>query len=81
MSDETPTYGMPRIGTAAGAITPAEAEELRELYSELPIAAEAAGESLGTNGPLPTGMRFERFMELEARIVEIVLRIEEILAR
>jgi hypothetical protein len=81
MNDETPTYGTPRIRAAGGGITPAEAEELRELFSELPVTAEAAGESLGNTGPLPTGLRFERFMELEARIVEIVLRIEEILAQ
>jgi hypothetical protein len=78
MSDETPTFGT-RI--AGDGITPGEIEELRELYSELPTAAEAAREVLGETGALPTGMRFERFMELEARIVEIVLRIEEILAR
>lgn len=80
MTDETPTYGIPRMKVAGNLITADEAAELRQLYAELPDAAEAAGEALGNSGAVPTGLRFERFMELEARVVDIVLRIEEILA-
>jgi hypothetical protein len=81
VSEETPTYWTPLTRSAATGITPPEAEELRELYSELPVAAEAAREALGIAGPLPTGLQFGRFMEIQARIVEIVLRIEQILAQ
>ena len=80
MSDEAPTYRTPTRSSAIG-ITPAEAEELRELYSELPLAAEAAHEALESSGPLPRGLQLGHFMELQARILEIVLRVEEILTR
>jgi hypothetical protein len=78
MSEQAPTLGI-RIQPGSG-ITPDEAAELRELYAELPIIAEAAREALGSIGPMPTGLTFGRFMELDARIVDVVLRIEEIVA-
>jgi hypothetical protein len=60
-------------------LTPEEAAELRELYSELPDASAAAAEALGHAGPAPTGLALERFRELDGRVLAIIERIRAIL--
>ena len=81
MTDDTETERLPRAKRARNAFSAAELEELRELYWELPAAAEAAAELLGTAGPIPTGMRFERFMETTERLVSVIVEIDTILSR
>jgi len=56
-------------------ITPAESEELKRLYAELPLisAAEAADE--GDH----TGITSARFKQLDDRVSAIMARIAEIL--
>jgi hypothetical protein len=81
MTDDTETQRLPRMRAAANRFTAAELEELRELYWELPSATEAAAELLGTAGPAPTGMRFERFIELTEQVASLLVEIDTILSR
>jgi hypothetical protein len=76
MTDDTETERLPHVRAPGSRLTAAELEELRELYWELPSATEAAVELLGRAGPMPTGMGFERFMELNDRVVSLIVEIE-----
>jgi hypothetical protein len=60
-------------------LTAEQADELRQLYEELPDATTAAAEALGNAGPVPSGMSLQRFFEHNARVLEMVVRIREIL--
>jgi hypothetical protein len=81
MTDDAETARLPRVGTVGNRLTAAEIEELRELYWELPAATEAAAELLGSAGPMPTGMRLERFMEVTERVASLIVEIDSILTR
>ena len=58
-------------------ITPAESEELRRLYAELPVISAVAAEALGEGDH--TGVTSTRFRELDDRVCAISKRINEIL--
>ena len=60
-------------------LTAEQADKLRQLYDELPDTATAAAEALGGAGPVPSGMTLQRFFEHNARVLEMVERIREIL--
>jgi hypothetical protein len=79
MGDNDSTARIRAAWSGKSAITPDQAEELRELYSELQEGATAAAEALGTTGAVPQGMAFQRFRELDGRVAELVERIQEIL--
>jgi hypothetical protein len=81
MTDDTETERLPLAKTARKSFTAAELEELRDLYWDLPSATEAAAELLGNAGPAPNGMRLERFMELNERVVSLIVEIDTILSR
>jgi hypothetical protein len=81
MTDDVETERSPRVKAPRRSFTAAELEELRELYWELPSAAEAAAELLGASGPAPTGMRLERFMETTERMVSLLVEIDMMLSR
>jgi hypothetical protein len=81
MTDDTETERLPRVKAARNGFTAAELEELRELYWELPSAAEAAAELLGASGPAPTGMQLERLMEATMRMASLIVDIDAILSR
>jgi hypothetical protein len=76
MSDANDTQRLQRGRAASNDFTEAELEELRELYAELSAGTEAAAELLGTDGPMPTGMRFERFMELNEQVASLLVEID-----
>ncbi|HWW20551.1 MAG TPA: hypothetical protein VNZ06_07080, partial [Steroidobacteraceae bacterium] len=76
MTDDTETERLPRLKGLGNRLTAAELDELRELYWELPSATEAAAELLGSQGPMPTGMRFERFMEVTERVAALIVEID-----
>jgi len=42
-------------------------------------ALPAAAEALGTTGAVPTGMALQRFRELDARVVDLIEHIQQIL--
>jgi hypothetical protein len=71
-----------RNTTATGkyVITLEKSAELRRLYGQLPNAAFAAREALRNAGDPLIGVAFERFRELDARVVRIIDRIKQILA-
>jgi hypothetical protein len=68
-----------RLWSGRAVVTPEEAVELRQLYDELPDVAAGAAEALGSAGQVPTGMTLQRFLEHNARVLEIVARLKEIL--
>jgi hypothetical protein len=65
--------------TAKTVITRDEARELLQLYDELPNATVAAQEALKVANEKSTGIAFEKFRELEARLEAILARINAIL--
>jgi len=80
MEDDTVTIRARRSWPENAFITSSQAEELRDLYSELPDASAAAAEALGGAGAVvPAGMSLQRFRELDARVVELIERIQAIL--
>jgi hypothetical protein len=79
MGDNDSTARIRAAWSGMGAITPDQAAELRELYSELQEATIAAAEALGTSGAAPQGMAFQRFRELDRGVAKLVDRIQEIL--
>jgi hypothetical protein len=79
MDEDTQPYRTLRLGAGDAQLTTADAAELRRLYDELPDAVEAAAEALGSAGPAPTGLKLERFRELDARVVAITDRVKAIL--
>jgi hypothetical protein len=60
-------------------LTAEQTDELRQLYDELPDTTTAAAEALGSAGPAPSGMSLQRFLEHNARVLEMVARVREIL--
>jgi hypothetical protein len=72
---------LPRFSPARIEFSAEDLDELRELYWELPSAAEAAAELLGTSGPQPTGMRLERLIENTERMATLLGHIDAILSR
>jgi len=81
MTSDTKTVRLPRFKPARTQLTAEELEELRELYWELPSAAEAAAELLGRSGPAPTGMPLERLIESTERMATLLGEIDAILSR
>jgi len=80
MSDEEDTVTIRGGGSwYRKSLTAEQADELRQLYDELPDTASAAAEALGGTGPVPSGMALQRFLEHNARVLEMVARIREIL--
>ncbi len=80
MSDEDDTVTIRAGGSwYRKVLTSEQADELRQLYDELPDTATGAAEALGTTGPVPSGMPLQRFFEHNARVLEMVARIREIL--
>jgi hypothetical protein len=79
MDEDTVRIRARRSWSARDSMTPDQAVELRALYDELPDASAAAAEALGSTGAVPTGMALQRFRELDARVMEIVDRIKQIL--
>ena len=79
MGDNDATVKIRAAWSGKTAITPEQAAELRELYSDLQDATTAASEALGTTGAAPSGMALKRFRELDTRVVEILERIRETL--
>jgi hypothetical protein len=62
-------------------ISPAEAAELRELFTELPDVSAAAAEALNNADAAPIGFALERFNDLDAYVAAIIKRIRAILLR
>jgi hypothetical protein len=60
-------------------LTEEQVNQLRQVYEELPDTTLAAAEALGAEGPVPSGMSLERFLEHNGRALEMVTRIREIL--
>ena len=56
-------------------ITPAESEELKRLYAELPVISAAEATDEGDH----TGITSTRFKQLDDRVSAIMTRIAEIL--
>jgi hypothetical protein len=80
MSDEDDTVTIRAGGSwYRKYLTAEQADELRQLYEELPDTTTAAAEALGGAGPVPSGMALQRFFEHNARVLEMVARIREIL--
>jgi hypothetical protein len=79
LDEDTRPYRTLHLGAGNAQLTTADAAELRRLYDELPDVVEAAAEALGGAGPAPTGLKLERFRELDARLVAITDRIKAIL--
>jgi hypothetical protein len=75
MNDDEATVRMRAAWSGGTAISREQAAQLRQLYSELQDATRATAESLGTTGAPPSGMALERFLELDARVFEIIERI------
>jgi hypothetical protein len=82
MSNHNETEGLPpRARGARNDFTAEELEELRDLYAELSTTTDAAAELLGADGPMLTGMRFERFVERNERIASLLVEIDGLLTR
>ena len=60
------------------ALTPSQLRELHRLYDHLPEISAAAAEALEKAGAGPPGPAYRRFEELDARVVEIIRRIQQI---
>lgn len=80
MSEEDDTVTIRGGGTwYKESLSVEQTDELRQLYDELPDTASAAAEALGGADPVPSGMALQRFLEHNARVLEMVARIREIL--
>jgi hypothetical protein len=79
MTENGETERLP-VRVTRTAFTAGELAQLRVFLWELPSAAEAAAELLGTSGPAPTGMRLERLLESTERVADLLVEIETILS-
>jgi hypothetical protein len=77
MSDEGPPHRMPRA--AAKLLSQVELGELGHLYDQLSVSARAAADALGKAGAAPTAVAFQRFEQLDARVLEIFEQIKAVL--
>jgi hypothetical protein len=60
-------------------VTREQSKELRQLYEELANASMAAREALKVANEKSTGIAFEKFRKLDARVEAILTRINAIL--
>jgi hypothetical protein len=75
----TDKAGKTADNTGKHMIQASQARELLKLYEQLPHAIVAAREAFKVANEQSTGMAFEKFRELDARVEAIIRRINEIL--